>query len=231
MKLWCALLLLMSAKCFAQYPFEKLPSIKYDTVSFNVLKGKTNYTDVAYAKYKDYRVELLERRLKDSSNILIYFKNKLIQKINGDIFVSTYLDGPLYIADYNHDGLIDFKIVVANVGAAGLASSRETKMYLLNKGDNKFAYIYFCDFFNNKERDIDHKGRYEVIAQSLAEYKGHNYWLFDLYNFRNDKLVNVSSKYGYPIAVPYLFKETFKPTNKIPRKELKRLSIKRLESY
>jgi len=231
MKFILALLLFISMNSYAQYPFEKYPAIKYDTAVFKIIEGKGEYTNVAVARYKNYRVELLESRLKDSCNLLLYFKDRLIKKINGDDFVSTYLDGPLQIADIDGDGKFDFKINIWNVGAAGLASSRESKIYLFNKGDNKFSKTEILDFFPHMERDINKKGKYEIIAQSLAEYKKHNYWIFNLYQYKNGKLINVSRKFGYPIAVPFLFKDTYKVTHRIPKKEMKRLSLEQEKDY
>lgn len=240
MKFLCALLLLVSVKGFAQYPFEKYASKKYDSVLFKTISvnGSTN---VFVAKYKGYRIELLELRLKDSSNLLLYYKNKLIQKIKGDDFLSPYIqeNQPLYISDINGDGLVDFKFASANIGASGLASYRIFMFYLFNRGKNKFSLISFGDFFDGsregygspKEYQFQTGGKYEIIGQSLAHYKDHNYWLFDLYNYKNGRLVNVSKKYNYPIAVPYLFKETYKVTNKIPKKQLEQLSLKVPEFY
>lgn len=231
MKFVLTFLLLVSFKTYAQYPFEKYPAIKYDSAAFKIIEGKGEYTNIAIARYKNYRIELLEHSLKDSSNLLVYFKDKLIKKIKWGEFVSTYLDGTLQIADIDGDGKLDFKINVWNVGAAGLASSRESKIYLFNKGNNKFSKIEILDFFPHVERDINNKGKYEIIAQGLAEYKKHNYWIFNLYQYKNGKLVNVSSQFGYPIAVPFLFKDTYKATHRISKKELQRLSLEQEKDY
>jgi hypothetical protein len=225
MKFLCAILLFVSAKCFAQYPFEKYPKLKYDSVLLKRI-ARTEKSNVFIANYKDYKIELLELPLKDSTNLLIYRKKKLIQKIKSDIFLYPYLDEMLYVADIDGNGLIDFKFTSGNVGASGLASSRIFKFYLFNKGGGRFTPVILGDFFSYKERQLLPGKGYAIIGQSLAEYKGHNYWLFDLYEYKNHKIVNVSKQYGYPIAVPFLYNETFKPTNKIPKKELKRLSLK-----
>jgi hypothetical protein len=230
MKFLCVILLFVSAKCFAQYPFEKFPKLKYDSVLFKRI-AVTEKNNVFIANYKDYKIELLELPLKDSTNLLIYRNSKLIQKIKSDIFLYPYLDEMLYVADIDGNGLIDFKFTSGNVGASGLASSRVFKFYLFNKGNNRFLPIVLGDFFSYKERQLLPGKSYVIVGQSLAEYKGHNYWLFDLYIYKNGKIVNVNKQYGYPIAVPYLFDEVFKPTNKIPKKELERLSLKVPDFY
>lgn len=79
---------------------------------------------------------------------------------------------------------------------------------------------------SQKEYEFNFDGNHLIIGESLAYYKGHDYWLFDLYTYKNGNFVNVSKKYNYPIAIPYLNKETFKVTNKIPQKDLDKLSLK-----
>ena len=231
MKFLCTLLLLFSVKCFGQYPFEKHLPKKYDSVSFkNIEANDSNHVFVA--KYKNYKIKLLDTRLKDSSNLLLYFKGRLIKKAkcNSDFF-STYLLPSLYISDIDDDGRIDFKFITWNVGATGLGGSRAYVFYLFNKGNNRFSLISYADFFFYRQFQFDSDGRYEIVGQTLVNYQGHHYWLFDLYNYNDGKLINVSKKYGYPIAVSYLYNETFKPTNKIPKKDLERLSLKLPEFY
>src|SRR4051812_23013553 len=105
MKFICAMLLLFSIKASAQYPFEKYPSVKYTKIRFKTVPAKNDSSRIAVAEYRNYRIELLEERLKDSSIILLYYNNKLIKRyiIHFDILVST-LDGPLYVGDINGDG-------------------------------------------------------------------------------------------------------------------------------
>jgi len=209
MKLVCALLLLVSLKGFAQYLFEKYSVKKYDSVSFKVVDVNDS-TQIAIAKYKSYTVKLLEGNPEDPNGIdggtiLLYFKNKLIKKVNGDFSRITYVIKTLYVEDIDNNGKPDFKIETYYGGCTGLACSRISSIFLLNNGHH-FQSIDFESFYNfpQKEYEFDHDGNYEIVGQSLAYYKGHNYWLFDLYNCKNGKLVNVSKKYGYPIAVPYL---------------------------
>jgi hypothetical protein len=234
MKFLCVILLFVSAKCFAQYPFEKYPVKKCDSIKFKVtdLETDSSNTSIATADYKDYKIKILEgHTLKDDSNILLYFKGKLIKKITAFHLGMMEEPFPLYI--YQRNGKTDFLISYFNGDGTGLASARVCKLYLLNIHENLFKAVSFMDFYSNPGRQygFDSSGNYEIVCQSLAEYKGHNYWLFDLYDFHDDRLVNVSKKHEYPIAVPYLFKETFKPTNKIPKKELYRLSAKLPEFY
>ena len=233
MRLLCLILLLLSAKCFAQYPFEKLPVRKFDSVTFKVHYTKDS-TQIAVARYGDYKFEIFERRLNGGSNIILYSKGRVIKRIKGIFSMANCVlqtMAPLYT--YTENGKTNFIISYGNEVGTGLAGSRVAKVYLIEKENKSFVATSFGDFWERpfNQYALSQNGTYQIVAQELVEYKGHNYWLFDLYNFFDGKLLNVSSKYGYPIAVPYLLKETFKPTNKIPKKELRKLSLKLPEFY
>ena len=218
----CALLLLIPLRSFAQYPFEIYPAKKYDLVSFKIIKV-IGATQMAVANYISYTIKLVEGRFDGS--ILLYFKKKLIKKINGDFESFIQLTFPLYIEDVNGDGKFDL-IIDSNGGGSGLASSNISSTYLANEGYNHFRATIYPGFYRKpqKEYDFNHDGNCNN-RPSLAYYKGHNYWLFDLYTYKTGKLINISKKYNHPIAVPYLYKETFEATNKIPKKDLQKLSL------
>lgn len=230
MRLLCLILLFVSAKCFAQYPFEKLPVRKVDSVPFHIakLKGKSSY--IAVARYKTYRVEVLEDTLQDGSNILLFHNNKLVKRAKDSTHWIPMPLYPLYI--YHNEDRINFLVAYHNDGN-GLAAYHICKVYLSNVSRNNYQVMSYLDFYQKPscQYQFSENSSYEIVCQSLAEYKGHNYWLFDLYNVENGQLVNVSRKYGYPIAVPYLLKETFTPTNKILKSELSKLSLKLSEFY
>jgi hypothetical protein len=219
----------------AQYPFEKYPSVKYTKIPFKAVPAKNDSSRIAIAKYRHYRIELLEERLKDSSNILLYYNNKLIKRsiIDFDILVSA-LDEPLYVGDINGDGQPDFKVTFYNGAGSGLASSRVCRLYLFGKGHNQFQKIFFTDFYDlsNKERDFNNDKNYEIVGQRYLSYKSHAYWSFDIYSYKNGQLINVSQKYNYPIVTKAF---TSKPSNQIIKKftkaELKTFSLKLPEFY
>ena len=57
------------------------------------------------------------------------------------------------------------------------------------------------EYKNKLERDFDGDGNYEIIVQSFQSYGYHNYFLFNLYNYKDGQLVNVNNKTNYPIMV------------------------------
>jgi hypothetical protein len=227
MRYVCFCLLLLAFKGHAQYPFEKFPVKKYDSVKFKIIDVDDNH-QMGVAQYENYTVKITETtELTDGGKISIYFKGKLIKSVNGDFIRVGAVYFPLYLEDIDDDGIPDFIIQCYSAGASGLASSHVYNTCFLKRGSQKFKVLRFESFYQHPQREYEFKpGKYAIIGQSLLYYKGHNYWLFDLYHYKNGKLVNVSKQYNYPIAVPYLNKETFTPTTKISRRELERLSSK-----
>jgi hypothetical protein len=82
---------------------------------------------------------------------------------------------------------------------------------------------------NMTERDLNGDGNFEIITMTIQNHKSHNYWLFNLYNFVNGNLVCVNDKMNYPIMVQYLFKDNYKVTTKLTRKEMKKYELKKPE--
>lgn len=231
-KLICVLLLLLSVKSYAQYPFEKYPAIKYDSVS--IVNHGTEYHKGfltthkkgfrRIATYKSYKLVFLcdSDTLQDGTNALLYHNGRIIKHMKLEVSIDDdWFQTPLFIGDIDGNGLPDFKIIIGNNGN-GFAASYETKVYLLNQGNDKFKLISFMDLFENTERDFDHDGSYNIIGEEYRAYREHAYLIFNLYKFKHGKLINVSKKYNYPIAVPYLYTETYKATNKIPRRVMKK---------
>jgi hypothetical protein len=222
---WLVLILFMfSLKAFAQYPFEKYLAIKYVEVPFKIIHFKKDSSSVATARYKDYKVSIFVPALGDGTNLILYRNGKVIKRIKEEDIEVIIIQNPLYIADINGDGLIDFKIDLFNNGS-GIAGSLEKKIYLFNQGKNYYKEISFMDFFSYTERDFDGDGNFEIISQSLVSYKTHNYWVFNLYNYKNKQFINIGGRFNYPIAIPYLYNETYKITNKIPTSILQQFSF------
>ena len=119
---------------------------------------------------------------------------------------------------------MDIKLFVPNYGCGGY-NFYVRVIYLLQKPDGNFNKISFTDLFmdfkNRLERDFDGDGFYEVITQTFQNYQNHNYWLFDLYDFKNDSLVNVNYKDNYPIMIQLLNRENYEVTSKISREKMK----------
>jgi len=230
MKYICAFLLLLTFNGYAQYPFEKFPVKKCDSVAFKAIGEFDDPALVNIVHYKNYTIKLInDSTVALGGKILLYYKGKLIKTAEGDFGgVMREADFPLYIEDINGDGIPDFFFKTWNSGGTGLASEHVYYTCFIKKDNAKFQVLKFESFYDQsqKQYQIGKDGNYVIIGRSLAYYKGHSYWIFDLYQCKSDKLVNVSRKYDYPVAIPYLNKETFIPTDKIPKPDLERLSMK-----
>lgn len=224
------LLLLLSFKCAAQYPFEKYPSPKYHKIIFKHIQSSNHDTLKLICKYGDYKLQLRNDTINYSTLLRLYLKNRIIKEVALDVD-SYFANDTVEVADIDHNGFPDFKFIVYNNGS-GLAGSLVSKIFLFNHGRDKFKVISFMDFSENKERDLNGDGDFEIIGQSYLSYKNHAYWVFDLYNYKNGKLVNVSHKFNYPILTRFLYSRyDYAITNKISRKTMKRFSVKLPRRY
>ncbi|WP_264521363.1 FG-GAP repeat domain-containing protein [Flavobacterium sp. N1994] len=202
----------------------------------------------------EFEIKEKENVLEYSKNVTSFFNDKtaLEVTINGDLENSkkTYIkvktklnskkyfeeipvhgtDG-FYIADFNGDGKKDFKIVCFYMGC-GLASMNVRVIYFFQKENKEFTKISFDDMMdgNRIERDLNGDGNFEIITMTLQDHLNHNYWLFNVYNFVNGNLVCLNEKVNYPIMVQYLFRDNYKISEKLSRKEMKKYQLKKPEA-
>lgn len=217
-------LLCIAVKGYAQYPFEKYPAIKYKTLVFDKSISETDSLLTAKASYLNYNIILTQKEDSDTAHVVISYKSKLISDFIIGADNAMALQDTAYIADIDGNGYPDFKILYFNLGS-GLATSLEHKLYCFNEGNKRFNSFFYIDFFSFPERDINGDGNYEIISDILNKYQGHSYWTFNLFNYKNGKLVNVNSIADYPIMVPYLYDETVEVTRKLSRKKMKKFSV------
>lgn len=213
----------------AQFPFEVFPKISYNKYEIihtsletdSSFIGISNITDNQKSKI---RIELKEKSEKDSSNIFIFRKDKLVQKIIEPFeFYPVIVPDSLYAGDINNDGLLDIKIVCYNAGC-GLAASLTRKIFLIGKPDGKFDKFSFMDFSYETERDFNGDKIYEIIGVDHVGFQNHSYWVYDLFNLKNGQFINVSNAFDYPIMIQHLYRENFSITNKISRTKMKEFS-------
>jgi hypothetical protein len=81
------------------------------------------------------------------------------------------------------------------------------------------------------ERDLDGDHNFEIITMKLTYYGDHSYWLFNLFDFDSDRLINVNNKDNYPIMTQFLFRENFEITNKISREKMKEFALTLPDNY
>lgn len=179
-------------------------------------------------------IQITTYEQKDSSFIRIFRNNTLIKKVFepiyfNDLNISTEA---VKVADINGDSLKDIKLIAWYMGN-GTASMNVRTIYFFQNQKEHFTKISFDDKIGDgrPERDIDGDGNYEIITMTLQGYENHNYWLFNLFSYNNDNLVNVNSKDNYPILIQLLNRENYSITDKVSKDKMKQLTLTLPEGY
>lgn len=226
-----------------QYPFEKYPAVKYSiyndwkiydrteaekkvhsTLTIPNFFGKNDSLTIQLTSFTDHWW--------DNSEIRIFQNKQQKQKfIENMIFSPTGLD-TVRVADINGDGLKDVKIGSPYMGN-GIASLNVKVIYLFQRQDHSFNKISFDDksYPNIPERDFDGDGNYEIITMELVGHENHNYWVFNIFDYKDNGLVNANSKDNYPIMIQYLYRKNFEITDKVSREKMKDFSLNLPENY
>lgn len=230
------LLSLLSWSANAQIHFEKYPAVKYQTYSNweskenDITKEVNSRISIPYfyANKDSITIQLTSHTEKwsENSKIQIFRNSAQTQLLLEDIaFYPVALD-TLCVADFNSDGLKDLKIITSYMGN-GTASLNVRVIYLFQQADQSFKKISFNDKMsvNRAERDFDRDGNFEIITMDLISYENHNYWLYNLFNYKNAELVSVNSKHYYPIMIQFLYRDNYEITKKISKKKLKSFAL------
>ncbi len=243
-KSWLSVVIVFIAlNSSAQYPFEKYPPIKYKEYGPWKIDKKAMMNDRDVVAFYMVIPNFFERenltiritthdRKSNISQIKLFKGKKLIGNLHEKMFFSMLnLSEPVRVANIKGDSLKDIKLIVPYMGC-GLASLNVRVIYLFQKPNNKFTKISYMDMSdpNIAERDLDMNGTYKIITKALRTYKDHNYWLFNLYNFKDNALINVNEKFNYPIMVQYLYRQNYTPSQ-LSKSILEKFSSKLPEEY
>ncbi|OYU83261.1 MAG: hypothetical protein CFE24_12100 [Flavobacterium sp. BFFFF2] len=244
----CTFLLvsLLTICCFGQLPFEK----KYKAIKVREYKtwesivDTINYTEAThtiaiprmYHKTKTLTIQVTANDSLETVTIRLFNKGQLIQKIIAPkAYFGLSTPFPAFVADYNHDGLVDVKFLIPYYGC-GAFNTYSKVFYLLQKKDHQFAIISFTDNIpeddsNRLERDVDGGGSYKIITRSFESHKRHSYWLYNMYEFKGYHLMNANHTVNYPIMIQILDNETFRITRNLTRREMKKYAQKLPDDY
>jgi len=226
-----------------QYPFEQFSAIKYkDFDDWKIYDKSEEVKNVHatltipgfYDNSGSLSIQLTSFTDQWCGNSIVrVFRNKTeTQKFTENIpFNPVGLDS-VRVADINGDGLMDVKIVIPYMGN-GTASLNVRVIYLFQRPDQSFNVISFNDksYPNLPERDFDGDGNYEIITMNLTGYENHSYWVFNLFNYKDNGFKNVNSKLNYPIMIQYLFRENYELTNRISREKMKQFGLNFPDGY
>lgn len=115
----------------------------------------------------------------------------------------------------------------------GLASLNQRVIYLFQKANGLFTKISYLDKMGPHitERDFDGDNKYEILTMTLKDYENHNYWTFNIYNFKDGQLVNQNARFDYPIMIQYLYRDNYKVTEKISSTKMKTFGDNKPQEY
>jgi hypothetical protein len=243
MKLYLLLACLLTViLCKAQYPFEQYPAVtyrefkKWKVYDRQAKESKIHFTLMIpqfFTNGDSITLQLTSFNTSDSSLMRVFRNKKQIQNRNESMwFTASNMTEPVRTADINGDGLTDLKIIIPYLGC-GIASMNVRTIYLFQQRSGKFDMISFDDMIgkHRAERDFDGDANYEIITMTLTYYQQHSYWLYNLFNYRDNSLVSVNSKHDYPIMIQYLYRDNYKVTTKISRDKMKSFAIKLPDAY
>jgi len=169
-------------------------------------KSKDGRVLVQFHQNKDWSFKFL---LKDDGTILD--ENNGVPPIPQEV----------YQVDLDGNGQKDFIVLSWDMGI-GLGASEGTVDIYLKEKKGKYHLISFETMEWGLEDfiDLNKDGKTEVIMTSFYGGKDHNYFTYDVYEFKNYKLVNADKKYkGFPKFVWYTNKNNDKDTIQLSARE------------
>ncbi|MFL5762464.1 MAG: hypothetical protein ACJ77K_00900 [Bacteroidia bacterium] len=214
--------------------FNTFPHIKYTRIpvvtSNDTLKSVRSYSASLRKIYPEKGLSvkyILADEDEGHITVNIYKGKKRIFRFHPAAYATWWggTEENIECADIDGNGFKDIKFQMWG-GGCGLAGGLSTKIYLMNRGDTAFTCFTFCDFADDYEYDLDGDGSYEILSCVYANYKGHAYWVYNSYNFRNDSLVNNSERFNYPLWTRFLWESSDKIATAVPDKEREKSKMK-----
>lgn len=239
---WVLLYLLSSNHtAFSQYDFEKYPKIKFERefAKFDdwvveevikdglfpehLLKGISKFFNDGSPLYFEVMPII---KSENGSKIYIYKDKKVIFTYITDLPVSSSNLMKFGIVDIDGNGFKDIALEISYMGN-GTASLNVKNIFFFQITDAEFKVIAFDDksFDSWHIYDINMDKNFEIFSQHFQGHENHNYFLFNVYRFNGEELINVNDELNYPIMVQYLYKANNKITKNLSRKAMKRYSI------
>lgn len=210
-------MILLSAQAFAYveyyppYSFKEVPPASVEaTPLLNETRNEFKSDDVLVRQTKD---SLL---LKDGTLILLDLKG---------LSLGGAIDRPypmeIYRLDLDGNGLKDF-VVFSWWGGAGLASMNYRVDLFLKKDKRQYQRISY-DTMNPDMKDfvdLNHDGKAEVIITGYYPGKKHNYFSYNIYQFKNFRILNSDSIFKhFPKFIWLTEKPNDKDTQHLSEKE------------
>lgn len=127
----------------------------------------------------------------------------------------------VYRADLDGNGLYDY-IVFYSYHGNSLASLASRVEIFLAKKEGTYNKISYENQDSGLEDfvDLNNDGKHEVIITDLRIVDGHTYFTYNVYEFKEYRLVNADAKFkGFPKFIWYTFKSNDKDTTRLTKEE------------
>jgi hypothetical protein len=224
------LVILISTICSAQEPFLKFSSPKFlncgdwsDSAIAQNSEPRNHETTIAmlFCVYKNrdtLSIAISQGHAARSVKFDIYRNSRLIQSFDNDPIdynLAHWATEPIAVTDFNNDGLIDFRIDGVIFGADTYGGGTREFYFLQNK-QGLFTKLSFFTKLDVTERDIDNDSVFAVVPCQFERTNGHSYWIYGLYKFTSDDLVDIADAHNYPVFVQELFRPNHVPAKDIP---------------
>lgn len=177
------------------------------------------------------RVVLREVRFMDSK-LLIKDGNQTLMNQH----VTKAGDAPfpniVYWVDVDGNGFKDF-IVLSSYRGVGIAAMWDHVDIFLKKPDESYQRISYDTWSADIHDfvDLNNNGKYQAIITGYCQGKKHNYYSYDIYEFKDYKLVNADKKFpGFPKYVWLTNKNNDKDTSQLSEKERREFTLKKDQS-
>jgi hypothetical protein len=127
----------------------------------------------------------------------------------------------VYQVDLDGNGLYDYIVFYSYHGNSLASLFSRVEIFLAEK-DGVYNKIS-CESQGPGVEDfvdLDNDGKYEVIITDLRIVDGHTYFTYNIYEFKDYKLVNADAKFkGFPKFIWYTFKSNDKDTTRLTKEE------------
>ncbi|RKY33334.1 MAG: hypothetical protein DRP68_02715 [Candidatus Omnitrophota bacterium] len=127
----------------------------------------------------------------------------------------------IYYADLDNNDYKDF-IIFSSYGGCGLAAFISKVDILFQTNQKEFSHLTYDTYQADLKDfvDLDNDGKYEIIYTDFYYGRKHNYWVYSIYEIRNDRIQLANDKYNnFPKFIWYTYKPNDKDSKKITTEE------------
>lgn len=179
--------------------FDNYPPYKFkDALPLKHLEAKLLVgPDKIKYKSKDGSIYVRLKEVSSGFNFILRDGKTTLLALDED---TPPLPSAVYQADIDKNGEKDY-IVFCNYRGTGIAAQKDKVIIFLRMQDGNFNKISYDTYSGGLEDfvDLDRDGIYEVIITGFYDAVKHNYFSYNIYEFKDYDLVNADGKFrGFP---------------------------------